>query len=116
MTRRICNDFDDPWEYDDEYPEPLEYGTAFFDPSGELVRSMFCPKCKRELFAVPVSVSGIFWGTCYKCKRTTAYEIRPTSRGIGFTSDFNAAEPREGGAGAESACARSCAPPRRRKR
>lgn len=116
MTRRIRNDFDDPWEYDDEYPEPLEYGTAYSDLSGELVRSMFCPKCGRELFAVPASLSGTFSGRCYKCKLETAYTIRPTSRKIGFTSDFNAAEPREGGAGAESACARSCAPPRRRKR
>lgn len=102
------------WE--DETAEPLEMGTAFSDPSGQLVRGIYCPGCKRELFAVPVSVSGVFWGTCYKCKRTTAYEIRPTSRKIGFTSDFNAAEPREGGGGAESACARSSAPPRRRKR
>lgn len=96
--------------------DPLDVGTAYSDPTGETVRAILCPMCGRELFALPVSCSGVFYATCYKCKRTISYMVRPMGRKIGFTSDFNAAEPQEGAQGAESACARSLAPPGRRKR
>lgn len=103
-------------EWEDETAAPLEVGAAFMDPTGELLRCLCCPVCGRELFSAPVSCSGLFYAACYKCKRTFAYEIRPTGRKIGFTSDFSAAEAREGAEAAASACARRLAPPGRRKR
>ncbi len=94
MTQAKACGYVDPWEEDEE--TPLEEGTAYADGGGaDLIRAFICPKCGRELFAVPASLSGTFSGRCYKCKLETVYTIRPTSRKIGFTSDFAEVDARE---------------------
>lgn len=96
---------------------PLEEGTAYADGGGDdLARVFVCSKCGRELFAVPASLSGTFCGRCYKCKLETAYTVRPTSRKIGFTSDFAEGDAQEERKEAVSACARSFRPSGRSKR
>lgn len=116
MTQAKACGYIDPWEEEDE-ETPLEEGTAYADGGGaDLARVFICPKCGRELFAVPASLSGTFSGRCYKCKLETAYTIRPTARKIGFTSDFAEVDAREEPKRAESACARSFRPSGRSKR
>ena len=64
----------------------LEHGFAseHVTPGEADVRAYSCPRCKCILFAADVSLHGVIFIRCRKCKREVAIETTPIMSRIGF--------------------------------
>ena len=72
-------------EFEPDHVE-LEHGFASeYVTSGEAdVRAYNCPRCKRVLFEADVSLHGVIFIRCRRCRREVAIETQPIMRHIGF--------------------------------
>ena len=84
----IVEPFEDPDE-DDEFEE--EYETEFYEGFAHeeashrvTVCAYTCPMCKRKLFEADVSLHGVIFIRCRRCKRYVTVETTPIMRRIGF--------------------------------
>lgn len=68
----------------DEVELELGTGVEHSDPDSLEVRAYSCPRCKRVLFEADVSLHGVIFIRCRKCKRKVAIETTPTMQRIGF--------------------------------
>ena len=48
------------------------------------IKAYNCPRCKRKLFEADVSLHGVIFIRCRRCKREVAIETTPTMQRIGF--------------------------------
>ena len=76
-------DQEDEFEPDDV---ELEHGFAseHVIPGGFDVRAYNCPRCKHLLFEADVSLHGVIFIRCRRCRREVAIETNPIMRRIGF--------------------------------
>ena len=76
-------DQEDEFEFDDV---ELEHGTGWehVTPGQAKVQAYTCPRCERVLFEADVSLHGVIFIRCRRCKREVAIETTPTMRRIGF--------------------------------
>ena len=83
----IVEPFEDPdEEYEEEYETEFEDGFAHEEASARIgVRAYTCPRCKRKLFEADVSLHGVIFVRCRRCRREVAIETAPIMRRIGFT-------------------------------
>ena len=83
---------------DELYPEEvvIEHGTGYecFESNLE-VKAYNCPSCKRILFEADVSLHGVIFIRCRKCKREVAIETTPTMQRIGFINTLQTKENKE---------------------
>ena len=71
------------WEEDDNVV--LDYGYASVHSGEDLdVKAYSCPRCKRVLFVADVSLHGVIFIRCRRCRRDVAIETNPSMRQIGF--------------------------------
>ena len=89
MTRVRGFGYVDDVDPEDEF-EPddveLEHGFAseHVTPGEADVRAYNCPRCKRVLFEADVSLHGVIFIRCRRCRREVAIETQPIMRQIGF--------------------------------
>ena len=86
----------DPYE-SEEWEEPdnvgLEHGYAWESSSrSRRVKAYNCPRCKRTLFEADVSLHGVIFIRCRRCRREVAIETTPTMRRIGFIDTLHKEE------------------------
>lgn len=64
----------------------LEHGTGveYSDPDSLKVRAYSCPRCKRVLFEADVSLHGVIFIRCRRCRREVAIRTEPIMQRIGF--------------------------------
>ena len=89
----VGNDVDEEeWEELDEVE--LEHGYASEDvrPGSLRVQAYTCPRCKRVLFEADVSLHGVIFIKCRKCKREVAIETTPIMSRIGFVDTLHRKE------------------------
>ena len=60
------------------------YGTETITPGVRRVQAYSCPRCKRVLFEADVSLHGVIFIRCRRCRREVAIETTPTMCRIGF--------------------------------
>ena len=82
---------------DDECEEQdnveLEHGYAWESSSrSRSVKPYNCPRCKRILFEADVSLHGVIFIRCRRCRREVAIETTPTMRRIGFIDTLHKEE------------------------
>lgn len=77
---------DEPREDEFEFDEvELEHGFASERAEEErTVQAYSCSRCKRVLFEADVSLHGVIFIKCPKCKREVAIETTPLMQRIGF--------------------------------
>ena len=78
---------------DDECEElddvELEHGYAWESSSKSLsVKAYNCPRCKRVLFEADVSLHGVIFIRCRRCRREVAVETAPIIQRIGFINSL----------------------------
>ena len=79
-----CEEFDDV---------NLEHGYAWESSSrSRRVKAYNCPRCKRTLFEADVSLHGVIFIRCRRCRREVAIETTPTMRRIGFIDTLHKEE------------------------
>ena len=78
-------DVDQEDEFEDNDVE-LEhgFGTESIIPGSRRVQAYSCPRCKRLLFEADVSLHGVIFIRCRRCRREVAIETQPIMRQIGF--------------------------------
>ena len=86
-------DVDQEDEFEDNDVE-LEHGTGYehLMPGEADVRAYNCPRCKRLLFEADVSLHGVIFIRCRRCRREVAIETTPTMRRIGFIDTLHREE------------------------
>ena len=60
------------------------FGTESITPGSRRVQAYSCPRCKRVLFEADVSLHGVIFIRCRRCRREVAIETTPTMCHIGF--------------------------------
>ena len=82
---------DEPQEDEFEFDEvELEHGFACESiTQAREVRAYRCSRCKRVLFEADVSLHGVIFIKCRKCKREVAIETAPLMQRIGFINPLN---------------------------
>lgn len=79
------NDVDQEDEFE---PDDVElehgFGTESITQGSRRVQAYSCPRCKRVLFEADVSLHGVIFIRCRRCRREVAIETNPTMRRIGF--------------------------------
>ena len=72
----------------------LEHGFAseYVIPGECKVQAYTCPRCKRVLFEADVSLHGVIFIRCRRCRREVAIETTPTMRHIGFIDPLHKEE------------------------
>ena len=74
----------------------LEHGFALEHVETQrAIKSYNCPRCKRVLFEADVSLHGVIFIRCRKCKREVAIETTPTMQRIGFINTLQTKENEE---------------------
>ena len=89
MKRIRCFGYVDDVDQEDEFEDndvELEhgYGTETITPGVRRVQAYSCPRCKRVLFEADVSLHGVIFIRCRRCRREVAIETQPIMRQIGF--------------------------------
>lgn len=81
------DDTEDDFELDEV---ELEEGFAseYVKPGEADVRAYTCPRCKRVLFEADVSLHGVIFIRCRRCKREVAVETAPIMQRIGFINSL----------------------------
>ena len=84
-------------ECEEEYEEldyiELEHGFgAEHVEERREVKAYNCPRCKRFLFEADVSLHGVIYIRCRRCKREVAVETEPTMQRIGFINPLQRKE------------------------
>lgn len=84
-------------EEDEEWEEfdgvELEHGYAWQSSSrSRTVKAYNCPRCKRTLFEADVSLHGVIFIRCRRCRREVAIETTPIMRPIGFIDTLHRKE------------------------
>ena len=78
-------DFIEPDEWNEEEPRIDGQGFAYAEASDSIkVRAYACPRCERKLFEADVSLHGVIFIRCQRCKRDVKIETKPIMRRIGF--------------------------------
>lgn len=74
----------------------LEHGFAseHVEPK-RAIKGYSCPRCNRILFEADVSLHGVIFIRCRKCKREVAIETTPTMQRIGFINTLQTKENEE---------------------
>ena len=63
----------------------IEHGHGYEEFNRELVTKAYnCPRCKRVLFEADVSLHGVIFIKCRRCKRKVAIKTTPIMDRIGF--------------------------------
>ena len=64
----------------------LEHGFAseHVNPGERIVEAYTCPRCELILFEADVSLHGVIFIRCRRCRREVAIETTPSMRTIGF--------------------------------
>lgn len=72
----------------------LEHGFAseHVVPGQCEVQAYTCPRCKRVLFEADVSLHGVIFIRCRRCRREVAVETAPRVRHIGFIDPLHKEE------------------------
>ena len=75
----------------------LEHGTGWENvtPGHCKVQAYNCPRCKRVLFEADVSLHGVIFIRCRRCRREVAIETQPIMRQIGFIEILDKEETEE---------------------
>lgn len=60
------------------------FGSEHVTPGTAHVEAYNCPRCKLKLFEADVSLHGVIFVKCRRCKREVAIETKPLMRSIGF--------------------------------
>ena len=73
----------------------LEHGFAseHVTPEEVNVRAYSCPRCKRILFEADVSLHGVIFIRCRRCRREVAIETRPAMQRIGYINSLRKETP-----------------------
>lgn len=81
------NDIEDEFEIDHV---ELEHGFAseHVTPGEAEVRAYSCPRCKRVLFEADLSLHGVIFIRCRRCRREVAVETAPIMQRIGFINSL----------------------------
>ena len=80
-------------EYEEFDDVELEHGTGCENITHEVdVQAYNCPRCKRVLFEADVSLHGVIFIRCRRCRREVAIETTPTMRRIGFIDTLHREE------------------------
>lgn len=80
----VGDDVDQEDEFESDDVE-LEHGTGWEHITpGRQVQAYICPRCKRVLFEADVSLHGVIFIRCRRCRREVAIETQPIMRQIGF--------------------------------
>ena len=93
MTRVRGFGYVDDVDPEDEF-EPddveLEHGFAseHVTPGEAEVRAYSCPRCKRVLFEADLSLHGVIFIRCRRCRREVAVETAPIMQRIGFINSL----------------------------
>ena len=88
----------DPYEdYDEEWEESedlgLEHGYASeYKTHSKTVQAYNCPRCKRVLFEADVTLHGVIFIKCRRCRREVAIETTPIIQPIGFINTLHTKE------------------------
>ena len=82
---------DEEWEELDDVELEHGFGSEHI-VSGRDVRAYNCPRCKRVLFEADVSLHGVIFIRCRRCRREVAIETNPTMRRIGFIDTLHKEE------------------------
>ena len=83
MTKRCFSDWDDDEEWEEEIF--LEHGTAYADETDYIdTKDYCCPRCRKVLFSAEVTLHGVIFIRCKRCKREVSVETKPNMRKIGF--------------------------------
>ena len=82
----VGNDVD---EIEDEFePGKVElehgFGSEHVKPGYANVQGYNCPRCNRLLFEADVSLHGVIFIKCRRCRREVAIETAPTMQRIGY--------------------------------
>ena len=83
MTKRFFSD----WDGDEEWEEEnfLEHGTAYANETDTIdTKAYCCPQCRKVLFSAEVTLHGVIFIRCKRCKREVSVETKPKMRKIGF--------------------------------
>ena len=74
---------EDDWEDEEEIIEGQ--GFAYAEASDHIrTRAYTCPRCERKLFDADVSLHGVIFIRCRRCKRDVHVVTQPIMRKIGF--------------------------------
>ena len=86
----VGDDVDD--DIDELEPDDveLEHGTGWenFTPGRTKVRAYNCPRCKLKLFEADVSLHGVIFIKCRRCRREVAIETAPIMQRIGYINSL----------------------------
>ena len=85
MKKRLFLDWDD--EEDEEWEEEvfLKDGTGYANESDTIdTKAYRCPRCRKVLFSAEVTLHGVIFIRCKRCKREVSVETKPKMRKIGF--------------------------------
>lgn len=78
------------------YDAELEHGFAHEESRAQReIRAYNCPRCKRVLFEADVSLHGVIFIRCRRCRREVAIETTPIMRQIGFIDPLHREEIQE---------------------
>lgn len=85
---------DEPEEWKELDRVELEQGTGceHVRPGDCTVQAYTCPRCKRVLFEADVSLHGVIFIRCRRCRREVAIETTPVMRRIGFINTLHREE------------------------
>lgn len=82
---------------DDEFEDndvDLEHGFASEHVTPGLdIKAYNCPRCNRKIFEADVSLHGVIFIRCRRCKREVAIETTPTMQRIGFINSLRKENP-----------------------
>ena len=97
MTRVRGFGYVDDVDPEDEFEDndvDLEhgFGTETINPGVRRVQAYNCPRCKRLLFEADVSLHGVIFIRCRRCRREVAIETTPTMCRIGFIDTLHREE------------------------
>lgn len=97
MNRVIGFGYVDDVDPEDEFePDDVElehgFGSEHVKPGWADVRAYNCPRCKRVLFEADVSLHGVIFIRCRRCRREVAIETTPIMRSIGFIDTLHRKE------------------------
>ena len=87
---------DDVDQEDEFEPDDVElehgFGTESITPGSIRVQAYSCPRCKRVLFEADVSLHGVIFIRCRRCRREVTVETTSVMRRIGFINPLHREE------------------------